>query len=93
MQLLAYQECGPEFADVVWQYGQVKVRAAVMGWGARGPLMLGLVDCPFAHLHTSPSLGQTACTTTLPPFQPQEELRKVEHALHHFSQLEMELTS
>jgi hypothetical protein len=25
-QLLAYTECGPEFADVVWQYGQVKVR-------------------------------------------------------------------
>ncbi|KAI8475529.1 MAG: HAUS augmin-like complex subunit 4 [Monoraphidium minutum] len=43
-QLLAYQECGPEFADIVWQYSQVK-----------------------------------------------DELRKVEHALHHFSQLEMEL--
>jgi hypothetical protein len=26
-QLLAYQECGPEFGDIVWQYSQVKVRA------------------------------------------------------------------
>jgi hypothetical protein len=43
-------------------------------------------------LHATPAASLCpALASLLPPTRPQEELRKVEHALHHFSQLEMEM--
>jgi hypothetical protein len=105
-QLLAYRECGPEFGDIVWQYGQVKVSArAPTTWRRRGPARIG--SCPrllggprgppaaAAAAASAPSPIAPAAFGPAPPGPPppppQEELRKVEHALHHFSQLEREM--
>jgi len=96
-QLLAYQECGPEFADVVWQYSQVKVRLLGRS-GVLCRLTKELGTCSSMKLaavvpHDNTLPTQPNPTEQPTPTPPQEELRKVEHALHHFSQLEMELIS
>lgn len=98
-QLLGYQECGPEFADVVAQYSQVKVPPRRGGAGVplcrppRTPCeawatvraRLGRVD------RSAPSARHALPPLPLSISPSQEEMRQVERALHHFSALEREL--